>query len=156
MDTAGCRAYNRNYIVGGEHLGKVEIVMRYEKQGEISETVLASISDGDTLAMNPCEAVMLFPGLEIYLNEQAVYHCGNRLTLTRREYLTLVFLAKRPNWIFSARQIYEAVWQEDGSNCGTVVANIISQLRRKLAFKKSEKTYIHTVIGSGYKFEVPE
>ena len=42
--------------------------------------------------------------------------------MTRREFETLVYLAKHPSWVFSAGQIYEEVWGEDGENCGTAVA----------------------------------
>ena len=42
--------------------------------------------------------------------------------MTRREFATLVYLAKHPSWVFSAGQIYEEVWGEDGENCGTAVA----------------------------------
>ncbi|MFR8329007.1 MAG: winged helix-turn-helix domain-containing protein [Clostridium fessum] len=30
--------------------------------------------------------------------------------MTRREFATLVYLAKHPFWVFSAGQLYEEVW----------------------------------------------
>ena len=56
-------------------------------------------------------------------------------SMTRREFATLVFcaiyLAKcsfHSSWVFSAGQIYEEVWGEDGENCGTAVASVITGL----------------------------
>ena len=43
--------------------------------------------------------------------------------------------------------IYEAVWKADPEQCGAAVANVISQLRRKIG-----DGYIETVVGSGYRF----
>ena len=61
-----------------------------------------------------------------------------------------------PSWVFSASQIYEAVWNADGENCGTAVASVIGQIRRKLTPDMPKAGYIRTVLGSGYKFEVPQ
>ena len=61
---------------------------------------------------HPCNT-LVFPGLELRLKERTAY---------RREFETLVYLAKHPSWVFSAGQLYEEVWGEDGENCGTAVA----------------------------------
>ena len=78
------------------------------------------------------------------------------ISMTRREFATLVYLAKHPSWVFSAGQIYEEVWGEDSENCGTAVASVIGQIRRKLTPDMPKAGYIRTVLGSGYKFEVPQ
>lgn len=90
-----------------------------------------------------------FPGLDIYIKEQMVYHNGISVPMSHHEFFTLLYLAQHPNWVFSKEQIYEAVWKENPEHCGTAVANVISQIRRKIG-----DGYIKTVIGSGYKFEV--
>ena len=43
--------------------------------------------------------------------------------------------------------------QETG---GTAVASVIGQIRRKLTPDMPKAGYIRTVLGSGYKFEVPQ
>lgn len=65
-------------------------------------------------------------------------------------------LGKPPVLGISAGQIYEEVWGEDGENCGTAVASVIGQIRRKLTPDMPKAGYIRTVLGSGYKFEVPQ
>jgi len=78
------------------------------------------------------------------------------ISMTHREFATLVYLANHPSWVFSAGQIYEEVWGGDSENCGTAVASVIGQIRRKLTPDMPKAGYIRTVLGSGYKFEVPQ
>ena len=77
---------------------------------------------------------------------------GQLVTLTHHEFAVLAYLARHPGWVFSASQIYEAVWNVDGEHCGTAVASVISQIRRKLTPNMPKGGYIRTVLGSGYKF----
>ena len=62
-------------------------------------------------------------------------------------------LKQHPGWVFTKRQIYEAVWKQPGEKCEASVSNVISQLRKKLDPANPRKGYIRTVINSGYKFE---
>jgi len=59
----------------------------------------------------------------------------------------MAYLASHPFCVFSKEQIYEAVWKEDGTNCGSAVTNVVSQIRRKIG-----DGYIETVVDSGYRF----
>ena len=99
----------------------------------------------------PCN-ILSFTNLEIRLKEQTVSCSGQLVTLTHHEFAVLTYLARHPGWVFSASQIYEAVWDRDGERCGTAVASIISQIRRKLTPDTPKGGYIRTVLGSGYKF----
>lgn len=93
------------------------------------------------------QSILTFPGLEIRIREQEVYHNNIRIPMSHYEFATLLYLAKHPNWVFSKKQIYEAIWKAPGDSCGTAVTNVISQIRRKIG-----TGYIETVIGCGYKF----
>lgn len=95
----------------------------------------------------PSQAILTFPGLEIRIREQEVYHNNTFVPLSHYEFSTLLYLAKHPNWVFSKEQIYTAVWKASGDSCGTAVTNVISHIRRKIG-----TGYIETVIGCGYKF----
>mgnify|MGYP000871166897 CR=1 FL=1 len=95
---------------------------------------------------------LTFPGLELHLRKQTVKWQGQPLHLTHLEFFTLAYLARHPGWIFTQEQIYEAVWNSDGGHCGTAVASVIGQIRRKLTPDTPKGGYIRTVLGSGYKF----
>ena len=75
--------------------------------------------------------------------------------LTNLEFGVLLYLAQCPQCIFSKRQLQEAVWKEETESYENAVQCIISGLRKKLK-KYSNKEYIRTVRGVGYKFEIPE
>lgn len=51
----------------------VEIIMRREVDGKITETVLVSIDEEPLIKIKPMESVLSFPGIEIRLNEHIVY-----------------------------------------------------------------------------------
>ena len=92
--------------------------------------------------------VLTFSGLVVHMKEQTVYKNGEEVSLTHHEFFTLAYLIQHPGWVFSKEQIYEEVWKENPEHCWAAMANVISQIRRKLG-----EGYIKTVIGSGYKFE---
>ena len=96
--------------------------------------------------------ILSFTNLEIRLKEQTVSCSGQLVTLTHHEFAVLTYLARHPGWVFSASQIYEAVWDRDGERCGTAVSSIISQIRHKLTPDTPKGGYIRTILGSGYKF----
>ena len=132
--------------MGGDTDGTIEIVMRITKEsGIVTETVLTSFAAENTEKRVP---VFTFSKLEIYLKEQVVYYSGELIPMSHHEFFTLLYLAQHPGWVFSKKQIYEAVWKESGDG-GAAVTNVVSQIRRKIGDK-----YIRTVIGSGYKFEI--
>ena len=142
-------------IIRGNVLEKLEIIMRKIENNIVTETVSVSF-DGAGISPSKPGVALVFPRLEIRLQEQVVYQDGKLVPMTHREFHTLAYLARHPNWVFSSDQIYEAIWEEDYENRETAVANIISQIRRKLARGDGECSYIATVIGSGYKFQMPE
>lgn len=61
---------------------------------------------------------LTFPGLELHLRKQTVKWRGRSLHLTHLEFFTLAYLARRPGWVFTQEQIYEAVWHEFPEHCG--------------------------------------
>lgn len=86
--------------------------------------------------------------------EQTVYKDGVKIPFSHYEFFTLYYLAKHPGWVFTKRQIYEAVWKQLAGNCEAIVTNTISHIRKKLKQKSPRDGYIKTVINSGYKFEM--
>lgn len=96
-----------------------------------------------------------FSTISIHLNEHSVYRDRRLVLLTHREFAVLIYLAQHPKWVFSAKQIYSAVWHKEDGDHGTAVSNIVGQLRRKLNPDDPREGYIRTIVGAGYKFEIP-
>ena len=131
-------------------VGTIEIVMRkIAPSGSVSETVLVSLPGAESQEATHSSDILIFPNLEIRINEQTVYHNGIPVPLTHHEFFTLLYLAQHPSWVLSKEQIYEAVWKADPEHCGAAVANVVYSLRRKIGDRCG---YIETVVGSGYRF----
>lgn len=116
-------------------MGKLLVLSLSDCEEHIFNRVMAAIIDEpelDRIALPLSDASLSFPNIEIRLKEQTVFCRGRLVTLTHHEFAVLAYLARHPGWVFSASQIYEAVWARDGEHCGTAVASVISQIRRKL------------------------
>ena len=136
-------------------MGKLLILSVTDHEEHILKKIIKAIADDpelDRIAPPLSDTSLSFPDLEIRLKEQTVYCRGQLVTLTHHEFAVLTYLARHPGWVFSASQIYEAAWDRDGEHCGTAVASVIGQIRRKLTPDTPKGGYIRTVLGSGYKF----
>ena len=73
---------------------------------------------------------------------------GKEILLYPKEFDILYLLSQYPGWVLSSEQIYEAVWNEEGTQCNYEVYNTICQLKKKLGCPD----LIVTVRKCGYKF----
>ena len=136
-------------------MGKFLILSVADHEEHILNKIIETIANEpelDHIALPPSNTSLSFPNLEIRLKEQTVSCNGQLVTLTYHEFAVLAYLARHPGWVFSAYQIYKAIWCKDGENCGTAVASVIGQIRRKLTPDTPKGGYIRTILGSGYKF----
>ena len=78
---------------------------------------------------------------------------GNEIHLTRREYLILELLVRKPGRVFTKNNIYESVWNEEFLGEDNAVNVHISNLRQKLAKENPTENYIETVWGIGFKMK---
>ena len=122
------------------------------------DKILATISDCISLEAVQTIPVpaprMSFPGLEIRQSQHRVIQGGEDVNLTRLEYNTLVFLASNPGIVLTKTQIFEAVWNMDSNSCQSTVVNVIYNLRKKIEPDCRKPTYIKTILGMGYKFDI--
>ena len=75
--------------------------------------------------------------------------------LTPTEYDILRLLMKNPDQVFSPREIYQRVWEDEPYGAESTVAVHIRHLREKVEINPAEPRYIKAVWGQGYKFEKP-
>lgn len=80
---------------------------------------------------------------------------GEEVYLTPTEYDILRLLMKNPNQVFSPREIYQRVWEDEPYGAESTVAVHIRHLREKVEINPAEPRYIKAVWGQGYKFEKP-
>lgn len=93
---------------------------------------------------------IVFHELVIEADSKRVFINGEELSCTATEYAILELLTKNPDRIFSKRALYEIVMGQDYLQEDNTMNVHISNLRRKIA-KHTDKKYIETVYGMGYR-----
>lgn len=100
------------------------------------------------------DSIITIENISVSEKFNEVYVDDKLIDLTETEYKILVLLMKYPKKIFSARNIYESVWNEDYlySSNNTVMVHI-RKIRSKIEKHPDEPEHIKTVWGRGYRFE---
>lgn len=93
-----------------------------------------------------------FMGIEIFPKERKVKIEGEEVRFSRFEIDALLFFARHPDWVFTKKQIYEAAWDDIPVSVETKVECMIYSIRKKLR-AYTDRKYIQTVWGVGYKFD---
>lgn len=90
--------------------------------------------------------------LKINVEKRQVILRGEQIFLTAREFDILIYLASHPGQVFSHRQIYESVWQNEYFQDEANITAHIGHIRKKIEPNSKSPIYIQTVHGVGYKF----
>ena len=77
---------------------------------------------------------------------------GDEVYLTPTEYDILRLLMQNADQVFSPREIYQRVWQDEPYGAESTVAVHIRHLREKVEINPAEPRYIKAVWGQGYTF----
>lgn len=72
--------------------------------------------------------------------------------LTGKEFDLLLFLASNKGRVFTKKQIYSQVWEEEYAFDDSNIMSFISKLRKKIEPDPDHTFYILTVRGVGYRF----
>ena len=141
---------------GGNNIGKILILTYNDTEEKTVEKIIASLADNIQLeTVQPASTpVLSFPGLEIRQHQRRVLQDGKDINLTRLEYSTLVLLASNPGIVLTRTQIFEAVWNMDSDSCQSSISTVICNLRKKIEPDSKNPTFIKTVLGVGYKFDI--
>ena len=72
--------------------------------------------------------------------------------LTGKEFDLLLFLAENKGRVFTKKQIYTQVWEDEYAFDDSNIMSFISKLRKKIEPNPEQPFYIQTVRGVGYRF----
>jgi DNA-binding response OmpR family regulator len=109
------------------------------------------------VSAEPVKAEVIQAGeLLIDLTGHSVSRSNLLIELTPTEFDILVVLASQPKRVFSRMQIMEQAMGESFEGYERTIDAHIKNLRNKLEPNPKKHSYIHTVFGVGYKFEVRE
>jgi two-component system response regulator ResD len=143
--------------IQGFELGADDYVVKPFSPRELVMRVKALLKRAGEPEFQRAEAhqILTFPDLTIHLDGRKVEVAGREVNLTPKEFDLLVYMAYRPEKVFSREELLRDVWNYQFYGDQRTVDTHIKRLREKLG-QASEKVsrYIVTVWGVGYKFEV--
>jgi len=89
--------------------------------------------------------------LSIDYTSRTVTCASQPIALAKKEFEIIELLSMNSGQVFDRERIYERIWRYDSDGDNSVVAEHIRRIRFKLS-AVSDKTYIETVWGVGYKW----
>jgi DNA-binding response OmpR family regulator len=95
-------------------------------------------------------------GLRVDMAQRQALLDDKPLTLTRKEFDLLAYLAARPGRVVSRRELLEEVWRQPSVGEDQTIDVHLYWLRRKLGESAAAPRYLHTVRGVGFKFAPPD
>ena len=137
---------------------EIIVIRAADPDGSVFKTVVDALKDKRTKVVHvPATvfSVLRIGELEIHHEYRRVLMACREVQLNHGEYSMLYCMASSPGQVFSKAQLYAAAWREEYLYGTNSVENIIWRLRRKLEPDPRNPIYIKTVIGAGYKIEIP-
>lgn len=107
--------------------------------------ILRRNSSTDEVSDNKVEIGDLVIDREAYL----VYQNGQKVVLAKKEFELLYLLASKPGKVYTRESILKNIWEDSVVVTNRTIDVHIRKLREKLG-----ETYVATVKGVGYKFEL--
>ena len=92
-------------------------------------------------------------GIEMDDSAKEVTLDGNPVPLTPTEYDILKLFMEHPGQVYSPKEIYRKVWEDDPYGSENTVAVHIRHIREKIEINPREPRYLKVVWGVGYKVE---
>lgn len=108
-------------------------------------------------AHNPQENglnIVTLPGLTINRITRVTKVKGKVVNITSKEFDFLWLLSKRPDQVFTRKQLLYETWDSDYYGNPEVVTTLVKRLRQKIEPDVTNPYYIKTIHGVGYKLGV--
>lgn len=98
------------------------------------------------------EEILTIDDLTIDVKRTEVTKSGEKLYLTRKEFLILQSLARKKGHVVTRGELLEEVWNRDADPFSNTVEAHIRNLRKKV--KDNKQNIIKTIPGRGYKINI--
>lgn len=132
--------------------GSMELLARVRSQLRRYEQILALRGDKEVAVAKENQHQFRVGGLVLDTYTKDVYVEEKRIKLTPKEFAILQLLMETPGRVYSAKQIYEQVWEEEAINTETIMVHV-RKLREKIEVNPRQPQYLKVVWGVGYKIE---
>ena len=135
--------------INGLKLGGDDYIMKPFAIDELGARVEAHLRREERKKING--PVIMADRLAIHHSERTVYYDDRPVNLTKTEFDIVELLSMNPGQVFSKDQLYEKTRGFDGTGDSSIVTEHVRRIRAKIA-EYTEKSYIETVWGVGYKW----
>lgn len=125
--------------------GSMELLARVRSQLRRYEQILM-LKEHAVSSVNREEEIYSIGALELNSTTKEVRVDNQIVKLRPKEFMILELLMKHAGRVFSAQQIYEAVWNEEAINTETVMVHI-RKLREKIELDPKHPRYLKVVWG---------
>ena len=136
--------------VNALQLGADDFISKPFENAEVLARIEAQLRRYKKFSGQEAAQVLQLGELRLDRDAVSVTAEGKDVPLTAREFDILALLMAHPKKVYTREQIYRQVWGEEYMGDDNTVNVHVSNLRAKLA-KASEKEYIKTVWGIGFK-----
>ena len=138
----------------GLNVGADDYITKPFNPAEVTARVRSSLRRYMQLGGGAARPVSLkIGGLELDDEAKQVFVDGEEVSLTPKEFDILKLLMSGAGKVFSPRDIYRKVWEEDPLGADSTVAVHIRHLREKIEIDPARPRYLKVVWGQGYKIE---
>ena len=101
----------------------------------------------------PEQGALMVGGIALNDREKTVTVDGDPVSLTPIEYSILKLFLENPGKVYSSKEVYRLVWQEEPIGNEGAVSVHIRHIREKIEIDPGNPRYIKVVWGQGYKME---
>lgn len=141
--------------IGGLELGADDYLVKPFSPRELVARVRALLRRAH-VESEPQRDRLDFGNLSIDVTGHKAFLRGEELDLTASEFKLLTTLARYPGRVYSRMELVEKVLGYDFEGYERTIDSHVKNLRAKLDDDPRDPTYIWTVHGVGYRFEVPK
>ena len=137
----------------GLNLGADDYVTKPFNMVEVAARIRSNLRRYGMASRRETPAEFIVGGIVMDDVSKSVTVDGDPVELTPKEYAILKLFMASPGKVFSIRDIYRTVWQEDPMGSEGTVSVHIKHLREKTEVNPGEPRYIQAVWGQGYKID---
>lgn len=138
--------------VSGLRMGADDYLTKPFSNSEFLARILALFRRAALNAKSTVDSHVTTGNLVIDVSRREVHKGQELIELTAKEFDLLLFFAQNKGQVFTKKQIYTAVWNDEYAFDDNNIMVHIRRLRKKIEDNPNTPKYILTVWGVGYKF----